>query len=604
MSMTPGKIMFALLRKLRIGPGFVALPLVFAFCAALLEGISTGLLIPLLKGLVEGDFGFIWQSSIGVAAREIYPAFETYSSLESFSLVLGTIFLGSVLRIAFGFISDILSARRMREFADRLRNLAFSSLIGYGKAFFDQSKQGELHNTMLVFTKEIGYRMQRVHVQLRWLMILSVYIVMLLYINWQMTVALILVIPFYHYPVSWIVRRIRSDSKKYAYAERDISSLLQNILSTVSLIKVSRQEEQERERFARESLNVSHSGMAIDQREYSIGPLHELISLLLIVGVALAIAFLVLNEPDTDVSSYLVFLYLLKRSSTAFGTIADLRGAMASMQGQLTAVWELIEPAGKFTVHGGNKPFPGLKSKIEIKHLQFSYSDDREVLRDLSFTIEKGGITALVGPSGAGKSTIGNILVRLYDCAENQIYVDGTDIREFELYSFLKHVAVVNQDVQLFNDSLKNNILYGLEVEVADSELQKVIHSARLESVVEKLSDGLDTIVGDRGVQLSGGEKQRVAIARAMLRDPEILLLDEATSALDAQTEQQVQEALDHLVVGKTVLVIAHRFSTLRNAEKIITVENGKIVESGSYAELVEAGGTFSELLNAQKGFY
>ena len=208
---------------------------------------------------------------------------------------------------------------------------------------------------------------------------------------------------------------------------------------------------------------------------------------------------------------------------------------------------------------------------------------------------------AIVGPTGSGKTTLISLLLRFYDCPSSSILVDGVDIKEFNIKSLRNHIAFVNQDVMLFNDTLRNNIIYGFREEISDDVLLEVIRKARLDDLLNKLPDGLDTLIGDKGVKLSGGEKQRVAIARVLIRKSEILILDEATSSLDSKTEAFVHEAIDEAVKGKTSIVIAHRLSTIKNADKIVVLEDGKIVEHGSLNALLKKKARFYSYWAAQK---
>ena len=242
--------------------------------------------------------------------------------------------------------------------------------------------------------------------------------------------------------------------------------------------------------------------------------------------------------------------------------------------------------------------------ELNLRKLSFSYDGNLKILDNVSIKIKSGQTTALVGPSGSGKTTLVHLLLRFYDCSPNSIYIDKTDISKFELESLRAKIALVSQDTQLFNDTLRNNICYGVDKDYDEKDLTRVLEQAKLTDFVESLPKKLETEVGDRGVQLSGGQKQRVSIARAILRAPEILILDEATSALDSSTEKLVQEAIDQLVVNKTVIVIAHRFSTLKNADQIITLDKGKVTEVGALSELLDKGGAFAKLWQDQEMFH
>jgi subfamily B ATP-binding cassette protein MsbA len=231
-----------------------------------------------------------------------------------------------------------------------------------------------------------------------------------------------------------------------------------------------------------------------------------------------------------------------------------------------------------------------LKQAIEFVSVDFGYDPAELVLHNISLTIERGKMTALVGSSGAGKSTLADLIPRFYDPTQGKILIDGVDLREFEINSLRRKLAVVSQDTFIFNTSIRNNIAYALE-EVDEVAIREAAQLANALEFIEEMPEGFETQLGDRGVRLSGGQRQRIAIARALLRDPDILILDEATSALDSVSERLIQESLEKLSVGRTVIAIAHRLSTIVRADKVVVLEQGRIVEQGGYQELLEQQG-------------
>jgi ABC-type multidrug transport system fused ATPase/permease subunit len=262
---------------------------------------------------------------------------------------------------------------------------------------------------------------------------------------------------------------------------------------------------------------------------------------------------------------------------------------------------KVLNDKDKFFVHSGSREFKGLKEKIEFKNLNFSYDKKIPILKNINCIIEKGKMTAVIGYTGAGKTTIINLLLRFYEINPKSIFIDSTDIREFDIKSLREHIAVVTQEILLFNDTIKNNIIYGLKRKVNEKEMNKILKEARLHDFIISLPEGINAIIGDRGVKLSGGEKQRLAIARTLLKGSEILILDEATSSLDSKTEKLIQEAIDSAVKDRTSIVIAHRLSTIKNADKIIVIENGTVVEQGALKELIAKKGKFYEYWKEQK---
>jgi subfamily B ATP-binding cassette protein MsbA len=283
-------------------------------------------------------------------------------------------------------------------------------------------------------------------------------------------------------------------------------------------------------------------------------------------------------------------------------TITSVGSSLAKTSGPREELLKIFDDSDKIFVPEGKKECGGLKRSIEFNHLNFSYIPEVQVLEGVTFTIEKGKITAIVGATGAGKTTLVNLLMRFYDCSSSTILIDGVDIREFTLESLRAHMAFVNQEILLFDDTLKMNITYGAG-KVTDEKLVDVAKKARLYDFIMSLPNGFDTLIGERGVKLSGGEKQRTAIARALLKGSEILILDEATSSLDSLTERLIQEAIEEAIKDRTAVIIAHRLSTIRNADKIVVIEDGRVAEQGSLTELMERKGKFWEYWEEQKFF-
>ena len=309
--------------------------------------------------------------------------------------------------------------------------------------------------------------------------------------------------------------------------------------------------------------------------------------------------YLLVKEGGTTAPSFLVYFYLILNTSNKFGVFSGFQSNLANASGPVREVTHVFDAVGKNIVPDGLRKFSGLERLIEFRHLTFSYASSRNILEDLSFSVEKNAATALVGPTGAGKTTIINLLLRFYDCPPGTIFCDGKDIRSFSSASFRAHMAIVSQDTLLLHDTLRSNIVYGQD-HVTEKELMDAVTMARLGDYIRSLPQGLETLIGDRGVKLSGGEKQRVSIARALLKKADILILDEATSSLDSETEKLVQDAIDEVIRGKTAIVIAHRLSTIKNAQKIVVIDRGTCVEEGTHEELLKKEGLFYRLWQEQ----
>ncbi|MCX5700310.1 MAG: ABC transporter ATP-binding protein [Candidatus Omnitrophica bacterium] len=548
------------------------------------------------------DFGFIRNSSV---FKAFFPRYFNFSATNTniFILLVGVIFIATVLKNICQYVAVLNVSFLIRRFSNILRQAIFDRYISFGKMFFDRNNTGYLQTILISFTQQVSNQLKGLVGFLSSFLLFFVYLLLMVIISWRITIFVILIFPVLNYAFKWLISKIRKSSEYYTKSYAILSNNIANVLTCIPLVKLYSNEEFEKKRFYNLSNEIEKIEFSLDKKQNLVTPMHEIILLTSTLLLVSAITFIVVRERVGDVASFLVFLFILKRSAASFGNLNDIKAGLATISGHILALVKIINDDDKFIVPDGNVEFTGLKKSIEFKNLTFSYINEVIVLKGITFSIARGSKVAFVGPTGTGKTTLINLLLRFYDCSPDAIEIDGIDIRDYTLKSLRNHISLVSQDTLLFNDTIKNNILYGLDRSIPDEELVDVLKRARLYNFVVNLPDSFNTAIGDRGIKLSGGEKQRLSIARAMLNNAELLILDEATSSLDIRTEKLIQEAIDEVMKNRTTIVIAHRFFTIKNSEKIIVIEDGKLIEQGSLNELLERKGKFYTYWQEQK-FY
>jgi len=591
------------MRRIEIQPARFVFATFLSLLAALCEGISVGMLLPMAKGIINMDFGFVKENAIFRSVMLWIPQLFELSNRNIFIILLGIIFVSAVLKNILDYYSALVLARQIRKASNGLMRLIFVRYLTFGKQFFDRTNIGYLHSVLLGFSMAVTGQFMQFERLLSFLFMLIVYLIIMLKISWQLTLLVVVFFPILYYALQWLINKIKSTSIVYSESWGKLNGSISNILSCIPLVKLYSAEEREKGRFSYLSNDIERLLFSLDKKRNLALPLQEIIILTAILFLVSARSLMALKGKVIEIGSFMVYFYLLKRILTTFSHLNELRASLATVAGPMEAISEILDDKDKFFVLEGDKEFPGIKSKIDFNHLSFCYFKGLCVLNDLTFSIEKGKTTAIVGPTGAGKTTIISLLLRFYDSPPSSILIDGQDIRDLTSKSLRSHISLVSQDILLFNDTLRNNIVYGLDRKISEEELVDIAKKARLYDFIITLPDKFDTLIGDRGVKLSGGEKQRVAIARALLKGAEIVILDEATSSLDSKTERLIQEAINEAIKDRTAIVIAHRLSTIKNADKIIVIEEGRLIEEGTLNELLEKKGKFYEYWQEQK-FY
>lgn len=423
---------------------------------------------------------------------------------------------------------------------------------------------------------------------------------MMFYLHWKLTLLTLVTLPMVGVAINLFGKKLRRTSAVMQERAADITSVLQETLSAVRVVKSFVREEYESERFSRENFSNFRAQMKNAQLMATLTPVIEFLAA---IGVTVIIwygGWAVINGGLTAgaLIAFLVYAINLsnpiKRLSKVYGNIQKALAAAERVFGVLDTVPEIQDMPGAVDL-------PVIRGEVAFHHVTFEYKPGEPVLSDISLTARPGQMVAIVGPSGAGKTTIANLIPRFYEPAVGYVSIDGVDIKTVTLDSLRQQIGIVPQETLLFNGTIYDNILYG-NLTASNDEVIAAAKAANAHNFIMDMPDGYDTQIGERGSKLSGGQRQRIAIARAILKDPRVLILDEATSALDTESEKLVQEALDKLMLNRTSFVIAHRLSTVLRADIILVMERGRIVERGTHEELLKLDGIYSKLYHVQFG--
>jgi ATP-binding cassette subfamily B protein len=420
----------------------------------------------------------------------------------------------------------------------------------------------------------------------------------MLYLNWQFTLIALSIAPVLFVVVYSYTRRIKKASREVRKKEGEMVSVMQEVLSSIRVVKAFAREEYEERRLEEESLESVEIAMRARSLKAKLSPL---VGVIVASGTAMVLWFgaRMALTGRLSAGSLVVFILYLGKMYKPMQELSKMTDTYSKASVGFERIQEVIEMDGEVKDLPGARRAPRFKGNIEFENVNFGYEPDRLVLRDVNLKIEPGQVAALVGRTGAGKSTIISLIPRFYDPTSGVVKIDGQDIRRFQQKSLRQQMSFVLQETLLFHGTIWYNIAYG-KPEATRREILRAAEMANAQEFIDKLPQGYDTMVGERGVTLSGGQRQRIAIARAIIRNTPLLILDEPSSGLDAASEKLVFEALDRLMEGRTSIVIAHRLSTIRQAGIIFVVNDGSIVERGTHEELVNSGGIYSELYQIQ----
>lgn len=558
--------------------------LAVAVIALIINAVGDTLMLSMIKPLLDESFG-------------------GFDKIDSDFLAMMPIYLIGlmILRGVSGFVSTYCLSWVSGNVVMTLRRQLFQHFMKMPVSFFDKESSGALLSRITYDSEQVASATSSALVSIVREGASIIGLMALMFWNsWQLSAILIVIAPIVAFSIRVVSKRFRKISRNMQDAMGSVTSSAEQMLKGHKVVLSYGGQEVEKQRFDNVSNLMRRQTMKLVSAQAIANPVIQVIA-----SLALVVVLILANTPSL-------------RAELTPGTFAVVFGAMFGLMRPLKALTNVTSQfqRGMAACHtlfelmdletekdNGTVEVKRVKGDVEVKNVTFTYpTKDTPALRDVSFHLPAGKTLALVGRSGSGKSTIANLLTRFYDIDSGELTLDGVEIRDYKLANLRDQVAVVSQNVHLFNDTIANNIAYASHDAYSREDIERAAELAYAMDFIKDMDNGLDTVIGENGVSLSGGQRQRLAIARALLRNAPVLILDEATSALDTESERAIQSALDELQKDRTVLVIAHRLSTIENADQILVVDDGEIVERGTHAELISHDGAYAQLHRIQFG--
>ncbi|MEO7455068.1 MAG: ABC transporter ATP-binding protein [Gemmatimonadaceae bacterium] len=582
--------------------------------AAILDVFSFTLLVPFLNALF-GEQQLIPKGTAAAASghgaqanwisrlqEQLIGAFlnpaDRLGSVEAMMVAIIAIVL---LKNVFVWLSGQLGASLQENVTRDLRDSVFQHLQRLPLSYFQHTKSGQIISRVLSDTEQTKALITELVTRslLSAATIVGTIAILLSY-SVRLTIVSLVIAPLLTLSLQPVLKKLRKGHRRLRGDYGEITSVLQEVVGGVRLVKSFRGEPYEDARFMASSHRYSSGMVRITRISALSQPMTELIG----TSVAMLILWIGAREVISgsgamDSATLMVFMIMVMRLLPPLKQLSQTPTTAQQSFASAERLFEVLDLPTEQQLDKGTTNVTGLRDALAFEHVSFSYGEE-PVLRDVSFVARRGEVVALVGASGAGKSTLVDLIPRFYEPTGGRITLDGVDTRSIQLPSLRGLTGIVSQDTVLFNDTVRNNIAYGAEGRFTQAQVEAAARAANAHAFIMELPEGYDTILGERGTRLSGGQRQRLAIARALLTDPPILILDEATSALDTESERLVQEAIDRLLAGRTVFVIAHRLSTVVHADQILVLDRGEIIERGTHGELLARGGTYHRLHASQ----
>ncbi len=590
---------------------YIAPYFVFALLYAVFNTFNYAMIIPILKTMFLDGFEFMpiytfpkiefSEACYNNLINFGYTLFfgNTFTMQNMLILLAGITVMMTVLSNTFRYLCAMTVEDMRRSALERMRNRMFDHVIDMNVGYLNDQRKGDIiakiSSDVTVVQMCITNTLQ---VLFREPFLIIGYIIAMLSISWKLSIFSILFLPLVAIVIGSIVKRLRHPARKVQEINAEMVSMLDESLSGIKIIKGYNATEYVKGKYHDANHTVAETTFSIARSQQLASPMSESMGVTAI-GVIIVFGGALVASGDLYAASFLTFIAIFSQITRPVRSIIDQFSNINQGIAAGERVLELLDEQSQVTDAPNARDLKSFNDKIEFRNVHFSYDDSREVIRGVNFTINKGETVALVGPSGGGKSTLSELVPRFWDPQQGEILLDGISIKEYTQESLRTQMGIVSQDTVLFNDTITSNLSLG-RLNATSDEIIAAAKVANAHNFIVETENGYDTNIGDRGMKLSGGQRQRLSIARAVLKNPSILILDEATSALDTESEKLVQEALAKLLKGRTSIVVAHRLSTIYNADKIFVVDKGRIAESGTHTELLALGGIYSKLVEMQ----
>lgn len=586
------KAIKTLLPLLKLYPWVIPVIVFLGILSSISEGLGISLLIPFLQNLSQTTY----QSNSGNSfVGFLNRLFIQVPLNERFFVIPLCIFGCILLKNCLSFSHTLLSSWLYWRVSHKLISKLFEQLLSVSYSFLDSNQSGKLLNTLHTQTWRTCDALSLLISLIMNACTICIFVIFLMLTSWQLTVLVAVSLTLISLSIERVTRGAKKLGQKAVKANDILANLMVEGFTGMRVIRAFGNESYEQERFEQASEQVQTSNMKLATLYAITGPLSEILSVALLVCI-----LIVALQNRSNIATLLTFIFMLYRLQPSMRKLDNDRVNLVGLTASVNDVMSLLNSSDKPYIRSGQIPFQGLQQAIAFESVTFRYNSlEKPVLKNITFCIPRGKTIALVGPSGAGKSTLISLLYRFYDVTEGEIYVDGCPLQQLNLTDWRRRIAIVSQDVYVFSTTVGENIAYG-SLNATKDEIIAAAKLANADEFISKFPQGYDTNVGDRGIRLSGGQRQRIALARAIIRNPEILILDEATNALDSASEHLIQEALNTFSKNRTVVVVAHRLSTIKQADQIIVLQDGQSVEQGNFQQLLKLNGLFAKLYHLQ----